>query len=78
MERSFIRSVVMQTVVPHTVELPESLSVVGRFSKRSTNDLSFSGVESGKPRMSFEWFKGALRFDAAEAIVFAEADPRKN
>ena len=41
-------------VVPHTVELPESLSVVGRFSETGARMIyHFSGVESGKPRMEF-------------------------
>ena len=33
MEQSFIRSVVPESVVPHAVELPEKLGVVGRFLK---------------------------------------------
>lgn len=64
-------------VVPHTVELPESLSVVGRFSETGARMIyHFSGVESGKPRMEFRLngSKGALRFDAFQKqLFFAEA-----
>lgn len=64
-------------VVPRTVELPDSLSIVGRFATTGARLVyHFSGVESGKPRMEFRLngSKGALRFDAFQKqLLFAEA-----
>jgi predicted dehydrogenase len=50
------------------VDIPDSLSVVGRFSRdRMRFIYHFSGLESGRPRMEFRinGSQGALRFDAA-------------
>lgn len=59
------------------VKIPDSLSVLGRFSKTGARLVyHFSGVESGKPRMEFRLngSKGALRFDAAQtSLLFAKA-----
>ncbi|MGC6456284.1 MAG: Gfo/Idh/MocA family protein [Coraliomargaritaceae bacterium] len=66
------------------VELPDSLSVLGRFAPSGARLVyHFSGVESGKPRMEFRLngSKGALRFDAFQKqLLFAQAgstDERK-
>ena len=59
------------------VEIPESLSVLGRFGQSGARMVyHFSGVESGKPRMEFRinGSKGALRFDAIhKQLFFAKA-----
>lgn len=59
------------------VEIPDSLSVLGRFGKSSARLVyHFSGVESGKSRMEFRLngSKGALRFDAFHSqLLFSEA-----
>lgn len=59
------------------VEVPESLSLWGRFQQSRARILyHFSGVESGKPRMEFRLngSKGALRFDAFQKqLFFSEA-----
>ena len=62
---------------PCAVELPDSLSVVGRFGEGGARLVyHFSGVESGKPRMEFRLngSKGALRFDAFQKqLLYADA-----
>ena len=62
---------------PSTVEVPESVSVLGRFGQSGARMVyHFSGVESGKPRMEFRLngSKGALRFDAFQKqLFFSEA-----
>ncbi len=58
------------------VEVPESVSVLGRFGGGARLVYHFSGVESGKPRMEFRinGSKGALRFDAFQTmLLFAKA-----
>lgn len=59
------------------VEVPDSLSVLGRFAESGARLLyHFSGLESGKPRMEFRLngSKGALRFDAfKKQLFFSEA-----
>mgnify|MGYP002628482307 CR=1 FL=1 len=55
------------------VAIPDSLSVLGRFSKNGARlAYHFSGVESGKPRMEFRLngSRGALRFDAFQKQLF--------
>ncbi len=55
------------------VEIPDSVSVLGRFSKSGARLVyHFSGVESGKPRMEFHLngSKGALRLDAFKSQLF--------
>ena len=60
-----------------TVEVPDSLSVLGRFGQSGARLIyHFSGVESGKSRMEFRLngSKGALRFDAFQKqLFFSEA-----
>jgi predicted dehydrogenase len=62
---------------PSQAEVPESLSVWGRFQQsRARLVYHFSGVESGKPRMEFRLngSKGALRFDAFQKqLLFSQA-----
>lgn len=64
-------------IVVEPVRVPESLSVLGRFSQSEARLVyHFSGVESGKPRMEFRLngSKGALRFDAYQKqLLFAKA-----
>lgn len=64
-------------VKPTQVKVPDSISILGRFSKSGARMIyHFSGVESGKPRMEFRLngSKGALRFDAFQSqLFFAEA-----
>lgn len=59
------------------VEIPESLSILGRFGKSGARmSYHFSAVESGKPRMELRLngSKAALRFDAErKALFFAKA-----
>jgi predicted dehydrogenase len=60
-----------------TVEVPDSVSILGRFAKTGARLIyHFSGLESGEPRMEFRLngSKGALRFDAVQSqLLFAEA-----
>ncbi|MGB0416799.1 MAG: Gfo/Idh/MocA family protein [Coraliomargarita sp.] len=71
-ERNYPDSIQMQSI-----QIPDSLSIVGRFAKSGARMLyHFSGVESGKSRMEFRLngSKGALRFDAFQKqLLFAEA-----